>query len=126
MSIKVYLTIRSDCRNPEYFTSYFGIKPNFTRNKGGINRPGQTPFVENVWAVMSPSVDEINMEAHVAALVAMLEPYRAKLCSLPEDCSVDLDCHVRITDENAPIIGVDRHSVRFLAEIGAEIGIDYS
>ena len=79
---------------PETITQKLGLNPSHTHRQGDYPRgnPKYTAYKHGMWALDSPLALNESFEAHLDALLALLEPQHAYICTLAESATVDFYC----------------------------------
>ncbi len=115
--------------NPDDITTILGLEP--TRiNAAGASSAADRPLT-SFWELSTETVtDDVDVYKLVDALLKQIEPLKDKILELiknknlsPQICvvltlSIEKDCV-------CPDVGLGARAIRFLADIGAFINIDY-
>lgn len=123
--IHISFHIRGFEDSPTVITNILGIKPTSVHARGERRGSKGGIYRENVWALDADSSQIEDVESGVRQLVKRLEIAKDKFVRLPQGSVLDLCCGISILDgPSGPPLTIDRHSTKFLGEIGASIDID--
>ena len=123
--IHIYFYIRGFEDSPTVITSILGIKPTSIHAKGEGRGSKSGTYKENIWMLNADVSQTEDVESGVRRLVEILEVAKDKFVRLPQCSVLELCCGVTILGgPSGPPFTIDRHSIRFLGEIGAAVDVD--
>lgn len=115
--------------NPDDITSLLGIEPTAVNNAGAgsaLDKP-----VISSWELSTNNIsDDIDVYALTDIIIKQLEPIKEKLLQVCKSHNLSPRIGVNLVlsvdkDESSPEVGFGARTIRFLAEIGAFINVDY-
>lgn len=115
--------------NPDDITRLLGIEPTSV-NAAGANSSLDKPVV-SIWELSTETVtDEVDIYALTDTVIKQIEPVKDKILQVCESHNLSPRIGVVLTlsvdkDESCPEVGFGARAIRFLAEIGAFINVDY-
>lgn len=131
---RVHFTLAGYHFNPDDITRLLGIEPTSVNSAGtssGLDKP-----VLSSWELSTDTVttengtDEVDIYKLTEIILKQLEPVKEKILQVCKSHNLSPRIGVVLTlsvdkDENCPDVGFGARVVKFLAEIGAFINIDY-
>ena len=126
---RAYFALAGYHFNPDDITNLLGIEPTSVNAAGassGLDKP-----VISSWELSTDSVtDNVDIFELTNIIIKQLEPVREKILQVIESHNLSPRIGVVLTlsvdkDESVPEIGFGARTIRFLAEIGAFINVDY-
>lgn len=126
---RAYFALAGYHFNPDDITSLLGIEPTSVNAAGassGLDKP-----VISSWELSTDSVtDNVDIFELTNIIIKQLEPVREKILQVIESHNLSPRIGVVLTlsvdkDESTPEVGFGARTIRFLAEIGAFINVDY-
>lgn len=129
-SIQVSIVLRGDQLNPEFWTAYFGLQPDFSARKGEFTRRpngkiSETPHIWGVWNYRCKSRNISSIDEGVLLLMKALKLPRAdfKKQLAASGCEAILSIFVDNSDgKNPPNYG--KITTDFLESTGADLNLD--
>jgi len=121
----VTLIVQSDSVSPDEVTSILQLEPTKVWKPGDPVAAESNRVVKtNIWRLTS-TADPMQYisEPLIDALLAVIQPKRARFSLLPKDRFIELQCAVYFMD-NLPGIALRPDHVAFLAELGASFDVD--
>ena len=115
--------------NPDDITRLLGIKPT-TVNAAGANSGLDKPVISS-WEISSNLItDDIDVYKLTDVIIKQLEPVKEKMLQVIKSHNLSPRVGVVLVlsidkDESAPDVGFGARTIRFLADIGAFINVDY-
>jgi hypothetical protein len=118
--------------NPDNITSLLGVEPTSVNGAGahsGLDKP-----VISSWEISTETVNGDEAEVDVYALtdiiIKQLEPMKEKILGVCKSYNLSPRMGVVLTlsvdkDESSPEVGFGARAIRFLADIGAFINVEY-
>ena len=128
-SARAYFSLAGYHFNPDDVTRLLGIQPTSV-NHAGAHSGADRPAISS-WEISTDNViDNVDVFALTDIIIKQLEPVKEKILQVIEshNLSPRLGVVLQLSvdkDEPAPEVGFGARTVRFLAEIGAFINIDY-
>lgn len=126
---KVTLVLRGHTLNPDFWSAYFGIQPDFSARKGEITRTPNgslrvAPHIWGVWNYATKSSNIRTIDEGVMLLVKALRLPRADFKNVlrSEGCEAILSVFVDNADGTTPPIQGDI-TATFLKSTGAELSL---
>ena len=126
---RAYFTLAGYHFNPDDITSLLGIEP--TSVDGGGVRSGLDKPVISSWELSTDTVtDDVDVFKLTDIIIKQLEPVREQILQVIESHNLSPRIGVVLTlsvdkDASSPEVGFGARTVRFLAELGAFINVDY-
>ena len=126
---RAYFTLAGYHFNPDDITSLLGIEPTSVNGAGadsGLDKP-----VISSWELSTDSVtDDVDVFKLTDIIIKQLEPVKEKILQAIESYNLSPRIGVVLTlsidkGEASPEVGFGARTVRFLAELGAFINVDY-
>jgi len=129
---RAYFTLAGYHFNPDDITRLLGIEPTSTNDagtKGSLDKP-----VISSWELSTDTVnsdeEEVDTYALTDIIIKQLEPIEEKIVELCKNQNLSPRMGLVLTlsvdkDESSPEVGFGARTIRFLADIGAFINIDY-
>jgi hypothetical protein len=115
--------------NPDDITRLLGIEPTSV-NSAGANSGLDKPVISS-WELSTDNItDEVDVYALTDIIIKQLEPIKEKILQVIKSHNLSPRIGVVLVlsvdkDESVPDVGFGARTIRFLAEIGAFIDIDY-
>ncbi len=115
--------------NPDDVTRVLGIEPTSTNNAGmsaGMDKP-----VISSWEISTETItEEVDVYKLTDIILKQLEPVKEQILQISKSHNLSPRIGVVLTlstdkDDTCPDVGFGGRLVKFLAEIGAFINIDY-
>ena len=126
---RAYFTLAGYHFNPDDITKLLGIEPTSV-NGAGANSGLDKPVISS-WELSTDSVtDDVDVFELTNIIVKQLEPVKEKILQVIESHNLSPRIGVVLTlavdkGESSPEVGFGARTIRFLAEIGAFIKVDY-
>ncbi len=126
---RVHFTLAGYHLNPDDITKYIGIEPTSVDASGAksdLNKP-----VLSSWELSSATVtDAIDVYKLTDDLIKKIEPAKGKILEICKSHNLSPRIGVVLVlsvdkGQNVPDVGFGARTIRFLAEIGAFINVDY-
>lgn len=126
---RVHFTLGGYHFNPDDVTRILGIEPtsiDASGLKGSLDKP-----VLSFWELSTETVtDDIDVYKLTEALVKKIEPAKEKILEVIKNLNLSPRIELKLTlsidkDESVPDVGFGARTIKFLAEIGAFINVDY-
>ncbi len=126
---RVHFTLAGYHFNPDDVTKYIGIEPTSVDASGAksdLNKP-----VLSSWELSSATVtDAIDVYKLTDDLIKKIEPAKGKILEICKSHNLSPRIGVVLVlsvdkGQNVPDVGFGARTIRFLAEIGAFINVDY-
>lgn len=115
--------------NPDDITRLLGIEPT-SINAAGASSELDKPVISS-WELSTDTVtDDIDIYKLTDILIKQIEPVKEKILELCKSHNLSPRIGVVLTlsvdkDESSPEVGFGARTIRFLADIGAFINVDY-
>lgn len=115
--------------NPDDITRQLGIEPTSV-NAAGANSTPDKPVI-SFWELSTDNVtDDVDVYALTDNIIKQLEPIKEKLLQVIKSHNLSPRIGVVLVlsvdkDESVPDVGFGARTIRFLAEIGAFINVEY-
>ncbi len=118
--------------NPDDITRLLGVEPTSVNNAGtksGLDKP-----VISSWELSTDTVNgdegDVDVYALTDIILKQLEPIKEKILEVCKSHNLSPRVGVVLTlsvdkDESSPAVGFGARTIRFLADIGAFIHVDY-
>jgi hypothetical protein len=126
---RAYFTLAGYHFNPDDITSLLEIEPTSV-NGAGANSGLDKPVISS-WELSTDSVtDDVDVFKLTDIIIKQLEPVKEKILQAIESYNLSPRIGVVLTlsidkGEASPEVGFGARTVRFLAELGAFINVDY-
>jgi len=126
---RAYFTLAGYHFNPDDITSLLGIEPTSV-NGAGANSGLDKPVISS-WELSTDSVtDDVDVFKLTDIIIKQLEPVKENILQAIESYNLSPRIGVVLTlsidkGEAGPEVGFGARTVRFLAELGAFIKVDY-
>ncbi len=126
---RVYFALSGYHFDPDVITHLLGIEPSSV-DASGARSPLDKPVISS-WALSTETMtDNIDVYKMTDILIKKLEPVKDKLLQVIKSHNLSPRIGVLLvlsTDKNEPIsdFGFGARTIRFLADIGAFINVDY-
>jgi len=126
---RVHFTLGGYHFNPDDVTRILGIEPtsiDASGLRGSLDKP-----VLSFWELSTETVtDDIDVYKLTEALVKKIEPAKEKILEVIKNLNLSPRIELKLTlsidkDESVPDVGFGARTIKFLAEIGAFINVDY-
>jgi Domain of unknown function (DUF4279) len=111
--------------DPEKITVAIGIEPTESWNVGDAIEKTKLKRKENGWALSSGLDKSSELEEHLDVLFEQLQAKWAILTSLCSKYDAEISCTVYGYEAQGPAMHLDKKIVKFIAELNAEVDIDY-
>ncbi len=115
--------------NPDDITRLLGIEPTAV-NAAGANSGLDKPVISS-WELSTDNItDDVDVYALTDIIIKQLEPIKEKILQVIKSHNLSPRIGVVLVlsvdkDESVPDVGFGARTIRFLAEIGAFINIEY-
>lgn len=115
--------------NPDDVTRILGIEPTSTDAsgmRGSLDKPALS-----FWELSTDTVtDDIDIYKLTDSLIKQIEPSKEKILEVIKNLNLSPRIELKLTlstdkDESVPDVGFGARTIKFLAEIGAFINVDY-
>jgi hypothetical protein len=126
---RAYFTLAGYHFNPDDITSLLGIEPTAV-DAAGANSGLDKPVISS-WELSTDWVtDDVDVFQLTDIIIKQLEPVREKILQVIESHNLSPRIGVVLTlsvdkDAVCPEVGFGARTIRFLAELGAFINVDY-
>jgi hypothetical protein len=126
---RAYFTLAGYHFNPDDITKLLGIEPTSV-NGAGANSGLDKPVISS-WELSTDSVtDDVDVFELTNNIIKQLEPVKEKILQVIESHNLSPRIGVILTlsvdkGESSPEVGFGARTIRFLAELGAFINVDY-
>ena len=126
---RVHFTLGGYHFNPDDVTRLLGIEPTSTDasgTRGTLDKP-----MLSFWELSTETVtDDIDVYKLTEQLIKQIEPAKEKILEVIKNLNLSPRIELKLTlsidkDESVPDVGFGARSIKFLAEIGAFINVDY-
>ena len=129
---RAYFALAGYHFNPDDITRLLGIEPTAVNGAGassGLDKP-----VISSWELSTDTVtgdeEEVDVYALTDIIIKQLEPIEEKIVEVCKNHNLSPRMGVVLTlsvdkDESSPEVGFGARTIRFLADIGAFINVDY-
>lgn len=131
---RVHFTLAGYHFNPDDITRLLGIEPTSVNSAGagsGLDKPAISSWELSTDTVTTENTtDGVDVYKLTETILKQLEPVKEKILQVCKSHNLSPRISVVLTlsvdkDENCPDVGFGARVVKFLAEIGAFINIDY-
>ena len=115
--------------NPDDITRLLGIEPTSV-NAAGANSALDKPMI-SFWELSTDTItDDVDVYALTDSIIKQLEPVKEKLLQAIKSHNLSPRIGVVLVlsvdkDESVPDVGFGARTIRFLADIGAFINVEY-
>ena len=115
--------------NPDDITRLLGIEPTSV-NAAGANSALDKPVISS-WELSTDNItDDVDVYALTDSIIKQLEPIKEKLLQVIKSHNLSPRFGVVLVlyvdkDESVPVVGFGARTIRFLADIGAFINVEY-
>ena len=129
---RAYFALAGYHFNPDDITRLLGIEPTSV-NGAGANSGLDKPVISS-WELSTETVngDEIDVDVYALTdiIIKQLEPVEGKILEVCKSHNLSPRMGVVLTlsidkDESSPDVGFGARTIRFLADIGAFINVEY-
>lgn len=126
---RAYFTLGGYHFNPDDITRLLDLEPTSTDASGA--RSGLDKPVISSWELSTDTViDDVDVYKLTEILIKQLEPVKEKILDVIKSHNLSPRINVELIlsvdkDESAPDVGFGARTIRFLADIGAFINVDY-
>jgi len=126
---RAFFTLAGYHFNPDDITRLLGIEPTAV-NAAGANSGLDRPVISS-WELSTDNVtDDVDVYALTDIIIKQLEPVKDKILQAIENYNLSPRVGVVLLlsvdkDETVPEVGFGSRTIRFLAEIGAFINVEY-
>jgi hypothetical protein len=126
---RVHFTLGGYHFNPDDVTRLLGIEPTSTDasgTRGSLDKP-----ILSFWELSTDTVtDDIDIYKLTESLIKQIEPSKDKILEVIKNLNLSPRIELILTlstdkDESVPEVGFGARTIKFLAEIGAFINVDY-
>jgi hypothetical protein len=126
---RAYFTLSGYHFNPDDITRLLGIQPSSVDAAGahsGLDKP-----VISSWELSTDTItDDVDVYKLTDSIIKQLEPVREKILQVIKSHNLSPRIGVVLVlsvdkNESAPDVGFGARTIRFLADIGAFINVDY-
>ena len=129
---RAHFTLAGYHFNPDDITRLLGIEPTSVNRAGarsGLDKPVISSWELSTDTVTS-DVDDVDVYALTDIIIKQLEPIEEKILGACKNYNLSPRMGVVLTlsvdkDESSPEVGFGARTIRFLADIGAFIDVDY-
>jgi hypothetical protein len=126
---RVYFSLVGYNFNPDEITRLLGIEPTSV-NEAGANSGMDKPVVSS-WELSTDTItDNVDIYDLTGSIIKQLEPIKDKILQVTQSHNLSPRMGVVLLlsvdkDESSPDVGFGARTVRFLAEMGAFIDVEY-
>ncbi len=126
---RAHFTLAGYHFNPDDITRLLGIEPTSV-NRAGASSGLDKPVISS-WELSTDTVtDDVDVYALTDIIIKQLEPIEEKIVEVCKSHNLSPRMGVVLTlsvdkDESSPDVGFGARTIRFLADIGAFINVDY-
>ena len=126
---RAYFTLAGYHFNPDDITRLLGIEPTSV-NSAGANSGLDNPVISS-WELSTDNIDaDVDVYALTDIIIKQLEPIKEKILQVVKSHNLSPRIGVVLVlsvdkDESVPDVGFGARTIRFLAEIGAFINVEY-
>ena len=126
---RAYFTLAGYHFNPDDITRLLGIEPTSV-NSAGANSGLDNPVISS-WELSTDNIDaDVDVYALTDIIIKQLEPIKEKILQVVKSHNLSPRIGVVLVlsvdkDEAVPDVGFGARTIRFLAEIGAFINVEY-
>ena len=126
---RAYFTLSGYHFNPDDITRLLGIEPT-TVDAAGANSGLDKPVISS-WELSTDTItDDVDVYDLTGKLIKQLEPVKEKILQVIKSHNLSPRIGVVLVlsvdkNESVPDVGFGARTIRFLAEIGAFINVDY-
>ncbi len=126
---RAYFALAGYHFNPDDITRILGVEPTSV-NAAGAGSGMDKPMISS-WEISTDNMTEdVDVYALTEIILKQLEPLKEKLLQVIESHNLSPRLGVELVlsvdkDESTPDVGLGARTIRFLAEIGAFVNIDY-
>jgi len=126
---RVHFTLGGYHFNPDDVTRFLGIEPtsvDASGTRGSLDKP-----TLSFWELSTETVtDDIDIYKLTDQLIKQIEPVKEKLLEVIKNLNLSPRIELKLTlsidkDESVPDVGFGARTIKFLADIGAFINVDY-
>ncbi len=126
---RAHFTLSGYHFNPDHVTQHLGIQPtsiDASGTKSGLDKP-----VISSWELSTETVtDDVDVYKLTDIIIKQLEPAKEKILQVIKSHNLSPRIGVVLVlsvdkDESVPDVGFGARTVRFLADIGAFINVEY-
>ena len=126
---RAHFTLSGYHFNPDDITRLLGVEPTSV-DAGGMRGSPDKPSISS-WEISTDTVtDDVDVYALTEIILKKLEPIKEQILQVCKSHNLSPRVGVELTlsidkDETCPDVGYGARMVKFLADIGAFINIDY-
>ena len=126
---RAYFTLSGYHFNPDNITRLLGIEPTSVDATGARSEPDK-PAISS-WEISTDTIiDDVDVYKLTDIILKQLDPVKEKIIEVCKSHNLSPRMGVVLTlsvdkDEVSPDVGFGARTVRFLADIGAFINVDY-
>ena len=126
---RAYFALSGYHFNPDDITRLLGVQPTSV-NAAGANSGLDKPVISS-WELSTETVtDDVDVYKLTDVIIKQVEPVKEKILQVIKSHNLSPRVGVVLVlsvdkDESAPDVGFGARTIRFLAEIGAFINVDY-
>jgi hypothetical protein len=129
---RAHFTLAGYHFNPDDITRLLGVKPT-SANRAGASSGLDKPVISS-WELSTDTVtgdeEDVDVYALTDIIIKQLEPIEEKILEVCKSHNLSPRMGVVLTlsvdkDESSPEVGFGARTIRFLADIGAFINVDY-
>ena len=126
---RAYFALSGYHFNPDDITRLLGIEPTSV-NAAGANSALDKPVISS-WELSTANItDDVDVYALTDIIIKQLEPVKEKILQVIKSHNLSPRVNVVLVlsvdkDESVPDVGFGARTIRFLADIGAFINVDY-
>lgn len=122
--ISVYLVLAEFDYDPDRVTTATGLQPEEIWRKGDQIGPTSRYREDNGWRISSGAEKSVGLDEQVNALLDRIEPAGASISELAKTCYLEIACVVKAY-EYVPEMHLESSTIQKIAQLGAEIDIDF-
>jgi len=126
---RAHFTLSGYHFNPDDITRLLGIEPTST-NAAGANSALDKPVISS-WEISTDTVtDDVDVYKLTEIIMKQLDPFKEKIIAVCKSHNLSPRMGVILTlsvdkDEVCPDVGFGGRTIRFLADIGAFVNVEY-
>lgn len=126
---RAHFTLAGYHFNPDDITHLLGIEPTSV-NRAGASSGLDKPVISS-WELSTDTIsDDVDVYALTDLIIKQLEPIEERILEACKGYNLSPRMEIVLTlsvdkDESSPEVGFGARTVRFLADIGAFINVDY-
>jgi hypothetical protein len=126
---RAYFTLSGYHFNPDDITRLLGIQPSSV-DAAGAHSGLDKPVISSLELSTDTTTDDVDVYKLTDSIIKQLEPVREKILQVIKSHNLSPRIGVVLVlsvdkNESAPDVGFGARTIRFLADIGAFINVDY-